>query len=82
VDEDNDPAFDANELIRQRKSEESNDDDDQKTQGGTTLKSRTITPFDVNDKEEAKSALSFNATSDHVSKQIDKVFHENKMLNP
>ena len=82
VDADNDAAFDANELIRQRKSEESNDDDDQKTQGGTTLKSRNITPFDVNEKEEAKSALSFNATSDHISKQIDRVFQENKMLNP
>lgn len=77
----NDAAFDANELIRKRKGTEESIDDDQKTMGETTLKSRNITPFDLNRDDEAKSALSINATSEHVSKQIDKVFKDNQMTN-
>ena len=42
-----DQAYDANDMIRNRKSEEDSIDEDQKTQGGETLKSRTITPFDL-----------------------------------
>jgi hypothetical protein len=72
-------AYDANELIRNRKDadEKSIEEDQEKTLIGedTTVKE---TPRQPRKDDE----VSLNATSDHVSKQIDKAFKDHEMMNP
>ena len=73
--EDADNAFDANDLMKNRK-EDGDGTDDEKTLGCNETKIKSITPFELRDDK------SLACKSDAISKQIDKAFNDHDMTGP